>query len=190
MSASASGCAFSYSRLEQIRKEAYLSGVQDCASAKAAYCFLRNDRVEEAEILAGHFGPTRDRCMATTGPTWSFTTRPELSTRRRHRCNRDHPHCDRGQVPGRQAAAPHDVQHSDAFQFGSHHRRTSLGAFGIEVLDTFKVQGNKRAEEDDQSHAGDNREEREHPLDRWIGHLRQSTALAIIPRQSPGLSKM
>jgi hypothetical protein len=41
---------------------------QDWAATKAAYRFLDNDRVEESEILAGHFGATRDRCAATTGP--------------------------------------------------------------------------------------------------------------------------
>src|SRR5882724_2648927 len=41
---------------------------QDWAGTKAAYRFLDNDRVEEAEILAGHFGATQDRCAATAGP--------------------------------------------------------------------------------------------------------------------------
>src|ERR1700722_5838714 len=41
---------------------------QDWAGTKAAYRFLDNDRVEEAEILAGHFGATRERCGAITGP--------------------------------------------------------------------------------------------------------------------------
>ncbi|MGH8210433.1 MAG: IS4/Tn5 family transposase DNA-binding protein [Steroidobacteraceae bacterium] len=34
---------------------------QDWANTKAAYRFLDNDRVSEAEILAGHFHATRDR---------------------------------------------------------------------------------------------------------------------------------
>jgi hypothetical protein len=41
---------------------------QDWANTKAAYRFLDNDRVSEAEILAGHFESTRERAAATSGP--------------------------------------------------------------------------------------------------------------------------
>ena len=41
---------------------------QDWANTKAAYRFLSNDRVSEADILAGHFQSTRDRTVATDGP--------------------------------------------------------------------------------------------------------------------------
>src|SRR5215831_5457817 len=34
---------------------------QDWSNAKAAYRFLSNERVSEADILAGHFRSTRDR---------------------------------------------------------------------------------------------------------------------------------
>jgi Transposase DNA-binding len=40
---------------------------QDWANAKAAYRFLSNDRVNEADILAGHFRSTRDRAEAAEG---------------------------------------------------------------------------------------------------------------------------
>ena len=40
----------------------------DWAATKAAYRFLDNDRVSEAEILAGHFAATRDRFAAVEGP--------------------------------------------------------------------------------------------------------------------------
>ena len=40
---------------------------QDWASTKAAYRFFSNDRVSEAEILAGHFGATRERTTAAEG---------------------------------------------------------------------------------------------------------------------------
>jgi hypothetical protein len=40
---------------------------QDWANTKAAYRFFSNDRVSEAEILAGHFQSTRDRVAATDG---------------------------------------------------------------------------------------------------------------------------
>ncbi|MHB1567549.1 MAG: IS4/Tn5 family transposase DNA-binding protein [Acidiferrobacter sp.] len=41
---------------------------QDWANTKAAYRFLDNDRVSEADILAGHFQATADRAAATDGP--------------------------------------------------------------------------------------------------------------------------
>src|SRR5215208_7442562 len=40
---------------------------QDWANTKAAYRFFSNDRVSEADILAGHFQSTRDRVAATDG---------------------------------------------------------------------------------------------------------------------------
>src|SRR5271155_1622747 len=40
----------------------------DWAATKAAYRFLDNDRVSEAEILAGHFQATRARFAAGDGP--------------------------------------------------------------------------------------------------------------------------
>jgi hypothetical protein len=41
---------------------------QDWANTKAAYRFLDNDRVSEAEILGGHFQATRDRAATIDGP--------------------------------------------------------------------------------------------------------------------------
>jgi hypothetical protein len=40
---------------------------RDWANTKAAYRFFSNDRVSEADILAGHFQSTRDRTVATDG---------------------------------------------------------------------------------------------------------------------------
>ncbi|SFK30371.1 Transposase DNA-binding [Bradyrhizobium sp. Gha] len=40
---------------------------QDWANTKAAYRFFSNDRVSEADILAGHFQSTRDRAAAAGG---------------------------------------------------------------------------------------------------------------------------
>ncbi|MGY3033931.1 hypothetical protein ACVIIV_003101 [Bradyrhizobium sp. USDA 4354] len=40
---------------------------QDWASTKASYRFFSNDRVSEADILAGHFQSTRDCATATEG---------------------------------------------------------------------------------------------------------------------------
>ena len=58
---------------------------QDWANTKAAYRFFANDRVSEADILAGHFQSTRDRASATDGPilvlhdTTEFTYQRERS---------------------------------------------------------------------------------------------------------------
>ena len=41
---------------------------QDWANTKAAYRFFSNDRVGEADILAGHFQSTRGRFVAASGP--------------------------------------------------------------------------------------------------------------------------
>jgi hypothetical protein len=40
---------------------------QDWANTKAAYRFFGNDRINEANILAGHFASTRERFAATSG---------------------------------------------------------------------------------------------------------------------------
>ncbi|MCK1352655.1 IS4 family transposase, partial [Bradyrhizobium sp. CW7] len=40
---------------------------QDWANTKAAYRFFSNDRISEADILAGHFQSTRDRAAAAAG---------------------------------------------------------------------------------------------------------------------------
>ena len=55
---------------------------QDWANTKAAYRFLDNDRVNEAEILAGHFTATRDRAAATTGPLLVLHDTTEFSYQR------------------------------------------------------------------------------------------------------------
>ena len=55
---------------------------QDWAATKAAYGFLSNDRVSEAEILAGHFQATRDRFVAHDGPVLVLQDTTEFSFKR------------------------------------------------------------------------------------------------------------
>src|SRR5262245_50040569 len=73
------GCQFMDERLgrrfrtllEQISRspgESLPLACQDWANTKAAYRFLDNDRVSEAQILAGHFQSTRERAAAASGP--------------------------------------------------------------------------------------------------------------------------
>jgi Transposase DNA-binding/Transposase Tn5 dimerisation domain len=55
---------------------------QDWTNTKAAYRFLDNDRVSDAEILAGHFDATRDRVSATTGSILVLHDTTELTYHR------------------------------------------------------------------------------------------------------------
>ena len=55
---------------------------QDWTNTKAAYRFLDNDRVNEAEILAGHFQATRDRMAATDGRILVLHDTTEFSYKR------------------------------------------------------------------------------------------------------------
>lgn len=55
---------------------------QDWANTKAEHLFLDNDRVNEAEILAGHFEAMRDRVTKTTGPILVLHDTPEFSYKR------------------------------------------------------------------------------------------------------------
>src|SRR3984957_13927955 len=55
---------------------------QDWANAKAAYRFFANDRVREADILAGHFQATHDRMVATDGPILVLHDTTEFSYQR------------------------------------------------------------------------------------------------------------
>jgi hypothetical protein len=55
---------------------------QDWANTKAAYRFLDNDRVSEAEILAGHFEATRERAAVTSGPVLVLHDTTEFSYKR------------------------------------------------------------------------------------------------------------
>ena len=55
---------------------------QDWANTKAAYRFLDNDRVNEADILAGHFEATAGRAAATDGPLLVLHDTTEFSYQR------------------------------------------------------------------------------------------------------------
>ncbi len=57
---------------------------RDWANTKAAYRFFSNDRVSDADILAGHFDATRRRVGATTGPILVLQDTTEFSFHREH----------------------------------------------------------------------------------------------------------
>src|SRR3974390_2769310 len=55
---------------------------QDWANTKAAYRFFSNERVSEADILAGHFQSTRERTVTTDGPILVLHDTTEFSYQR------------------------------------------------------------------------------------------------------------
>jgi hypothetical protein len=55
---------------------------QDWANTKAAYRFFSNDRVSEADILAGHFQSTRERIIGIDGPIFVLHDTTEFSYQR------------------------------------------------------------------------------------------------------------
>ena len=55
---------------------------QDWANTKAAYRFFSNDRVNEKEILKGHFQSTRDRFADASGPILILQDTTEFSYKR------------------------------------------------------------------------------------------------------------
>jgi hypothetical protein len=55
---------------------------QDWANTKAAYRFFSNDRVSEADILAGHFQSTRERTDASDSPVLVLHDTTEFSYQR------------------------------------------------------------------------------------------------------------
>ena len=57
---------------------------QDWANTKAAYRFFANERVSDADILAGHFDSTRQRVAATSGPLLVIQDTTEFSFQREH----------------------------------------------------------------------------------------------------------
>lgn len=55
---------------------------QDWANTKAAYRFFANERVEDADILSGHFAATRARYDDCTGPILLIQDTTEFSYQR------------------------------------------------------------------------------------------------------------
>ncbi|MBP2312960.1 IS4/Tn5 family transposase DNA-binding protein [Azospirillum soli] len=118
---------------------------QDWANTKAAYRFFANDRVSEAVILAGHFGSTRQRVAATTGPLLVIQDTTEFSFQR------EHPE-KIGQtvrVNSGQDQEGRFRMHADARESGGHDRGPAAGPRRRQVLDPDQVQGHRRPEEED-----------------------------------------
>jgi hypothetical protein len=71
------------SQMAQVPGQSFSLVCQDWANTKAAYRFLSNERVNEADILAGHFAATRERIAAISdGPVLMLHDTTEFSYRR------------------------------------------------------------------------------------------------------------
>ena len=148
------GCAFADVRLGKRFKslvarlaegvgESIPMACQDWAGTKAAYRFFANDRVSEAEILAGHFQATRDRFQATPGMVLVLHDTTELFLPAGAQAG------DRSDLsavwwkkrPGRSAPASHRVWDPLAFQPGRDPGGAAAGDRGGESVDPEEVQG-------------------------------------------------
>jgi hypothetical protein len=69
-------------RLSENPGESIPLACQDWTNTKAAYRFLDNGRISEAQILAGHFHATRDRVAATGGAILVLHDTTEFSFKR------------------------------------------------------------------------------------------------------------
>ena len=90
------GCKFADARLEKRFRtlitqlsqgigEGIPMACQDWGGTKAAYRFFSNDRLSEAEILAGHFQSTRTRFQKTPGTILVLHDTTELSFKRENK---------------------------------------------------------------------------------------------------------
>ena len=71
-------------QLSEATAESIPWACQDWASAKAAYRFFANERVNEEDILAGHFRSTRERFAGTDATILVLHDTTELSYRRQN----------------------------------------------------------------------------------------------------------
>jgi hypothetical protein len=125
---------------------------QDWANTKAAYRFLSNERVDEAQILAGHFAATRRRmALARDGPVLILHDTTEFSwTRKSH-----------------QAIGMLGITSSGHDTEGRSRIHTVCGLLMHSSLAvTCQVQGHQCPEAVDQSNARSHRTEGEHLLAR------------------------
>src|SRR4051812_34364056 len=136
---------------------------QDWANTKAAYRFFSNDRVREAQILAGHFQATRDRFAATDGPILVIQDTIEFTFQREHteavgityRVN-----------SGKDKAGRFRMHTVCGLLLHTSLAVTTEGLpLGLSAVKFWsRQQWHRRAQAQDQSDAGSNRAQGEHPL--------------------------
>ncbi len=123
---------------------------QDWANTKAAYRFFANGRVEEGDILSGHFAATRARCDASDGPTLYVQDTSDFSTEgERERRWRDQEHKQRSRQ-ARTPASSYCLRDADAFELGGNGPGAAAGVGGRKILDAKEVQRNGGAKDQDQ----------------------------------------
>lgn len=121
---------------------------------KAAYRFLDNERVNEADILAGHFHATGDRAAATSGPILVLHDTTEFSYRREDIEAVGKTRINIAGLSRRDTALLYGVRHPDALEPGGNERGSAAWTDGDQVLVAQEVQGRERAKAEDQSDAG------------------------------------
>ena len=125
---------------------------QDWANTKAAYRFFSNDRVSEAEILAGHFQATRDRFAATEGPILVVQDLTEFTFQREHP---DAVGMTYSINSGKDKAGRYRMHTVCGllmyFEPGGHHRWPTARTCRNQVLEPAEIQGNRCTQEKDQS---------------------------------------
>ena len=154
-----SGCEFRDARLgDRFRKLLTQIGsamgqsiplvCQDWANTKAAYRFFSNDRVSEADILAGHFQSTRDRAAATEGLVLVLHDTTEFSYQReKSEAIGVTKSINSGRDKAGRLQVAHGLRHPDAFEPRRDNRRAAAGTGRHQVLDPEEIQGDGCAQE-------------------------------------------
>src|SRR3984885_8928565 len=131
MFAMASDCDSSWSSCRAGWGQRLHGACQDWANTKAAYRFFGNDRISEANILAGHFASTRERFAARGGfPILVLQDTTEISFKRED--GREVSNALR--QPGATSIS-HQLRHIDAFQPGGYSQWFAAGTGGDQVLE-------------------------------------------------------
>ena len=186
------GCEFADVRLEKRFKtlvarlaegvgESIPMACQDWAGTKAACRFFANDRVSEAEILAGHFQATRDRFRATPGTVLVLHDTTELSFQREKKQAIGVTHLPYGGKgkDGRPRLA-HGVRDPLAFQPRGDPEGLPLGIAAVKAWTRKKFKGcNALKKKINPTRVPI--EEKESV--RWLENLRRSTALLNEPQR-------
>ena len=143
---------------------------QDWANTKAADRFFCHDRVSEAQILAGHFQATHDRFAATDGPILVIQDTTEFTFQRQRAeavgiiCGVNSGKDEQRQGQSRPLPHAYGLRPSHAHLPCGDNGRSAVGPIGREGLVAAAVQGPRRAQAQDQSDAGSDGAQGEHPL--------------------------
>jgi Transposase DNA-binding len=152
---------------------------QDWANAKAAYRFLSNERVNEADVLAGHFQSTRERAGGDRGPDPRIARHDGVQLPEGGIAgDRHHEECQQRTRQSRPRAVSYGLRCADAFEPGIDCGWRACRPGRGQGVDTREVQRDRGAQEEDQPDAV--------PIEakesiRWLDNLAQSTDLLADP---------